>query len=145
MAIHRQLKNEYIIRDTIFKLLNDHNKIDLFPKELLSIEKGAKSNLANWLQFPTELDGCPDEIEHIKKITIRVKDEDIFYHVFKFRINEPHWAAKNGWMIGVVGPYLNDSKPYDFTPATFSRLNKFETNSPDEEAKWVHENIAMKR
>lgn len=133
-------------RETTFQLLSDAGKTDLFPKEFYTIEKAAESNLANWLEFPTELDGCPDEMELVKKVTIAFDNNNVLYYVFKFRINEPHWAAKDGWMLGVVGPYFDDSKPFDFPAATFSRLSsKFETTSPDEEAKWVHENISMKR
>jgi hypothetical protein len=135
-----------LTRETTFQLLNEHGKTDLFPKELYSIEKGAESNLANWLEFPTELDSCPDEIEHVKKVTIDFDSNNVHYHVFKFRVNEPHWAAKDGWMLGIVGPYFDDSEPYHFPGATFSRLNsKFDTTSPDEEAKWVHENISLRR
>ena len=48
-------------------------------------------------------------------------------------------------MLGVVGPYFDDSRPYDFT-STFSRINsKLGEISAKDEAKWVHENIAMAR
>jgi hypothetical protein len=134
-----------LTRQTTYELLNEYSKADLFPKEFLNIEKGAESNLANWLEFPTELDGCPDEMELVKKVTYKIENENVYYYVFKFRINEPHWAAKDGWMLGVVGPYFDDSKPYDFPGGTFSRLSKIDSVSADDEAKWVHENIAMTR
>ena len=136
-----------LTRETAFRLLKEHGKSDLFPTAFYNIEKGAESNLATWLEFPTELDGCPDEMEHVKKVSIDFDGENNFvhYHVFKFRTNEPHWAAKEGWMVGVVGPYFDDSDPYDFPHATFSRLSsKFGTTSPDEEAAWVHKNISLK-
>jgi hypothetical protein len=135
-------------RQLTFQLLNDHNKTDLFPKEFYSIEKAGESYLANWLEFPTELDACPDEIEHIKRVTFDFDGNNNFVHyeVFKYRVNEPHWAAKDGWILGVVGPYFDDSKPYDFPQATFSRVSStVDKVSPDEEAKWVHENISMRR
>lgn len=57
-----------------------------------------------------------------------------------------HWAAKNGWIIGVVGPYFDDSNPFDFPQATFSRVSSMlDKASPDDEAKWVHDNISMTR
>src|SRR3989339_176391 len=135
-------------RQLTFQLLNDHNKTDLFPKEFYSIEKAAESYLVNWLEFPTELDACPDEIQHIKRVTFDFDGNNNFVHyeVFKYRVNEPHWAAKDGWILGVVGPYFDDSKPYDFPQATFSRVSStVDKVSPDEEAKWVHENISMRR
>ena len=137
-----------LTREMTFHLLNDHNKTALFPKEYYTLIKGAESNLANWLEFPTELDACPDEIEHLKRVTFDFDNQNNFVHyeVFKYKVNEPHWAAKDGWNLGVVGPYFDDSKPYDFPHATFSRIGSTLDNvMPDEEAKWVHENISMRR
>lgn len=60
--------------------------------------------MVNGLIFPTELNAAPDEIELIK--TVRVDKPitgAIEYFVFKFRMHEPHWAAKDGWMVGVSG------------------------------------------
>jgi diadenosine tetraphosphatase ApaH/serine/threonine PP2A family protein phosphatase len=137
-----------LTRETTFQLLNEHNKTELFPKEYNTLIKGAESNLANWLEFPTELDACPDEIEHIKRVTFDFDGQNNFVHyeVFKYRVNEPHWAAKDGWILGVVGPYFDDSKPYDFPQATFSRVSStVDKVTPNEEARWVHENISLKR
>ncbi|QEH41920.1 FeoB-associated Cys-rich membrane protein [Chitinophaga sp. XS-30] len=137
-----------LTRQMAFQLLADHNKTNLFPKEYNTLIKGAESNLANWLEFPTELDACPDEIEHIKRVTFDFDGQNNFVHyeVFKYRVNEPHWAAKDGWILGVVGPYFDDSKPYDFAQATFSRVSStLDKVTPDEEVKWVHENISMRR
>lgn len=137
-----------LTRQTAFQLLADHDKTNLFPKEYNTLVKGAESNLANWLEFPTELDACPDEIEHIKRVTFDFDGQNNFVHyeVFKCSVNEPHWAAKDGWFLGVVGPYFDDSKPYDFPQATFSRISStIDKVTPEGEAKWVHENIAMKR
>jgi len=135
-------------RETTFQLLNAHNKSEIFPKQYYTVVKGAESHLANWLEFPTELNACPDEIEHIKRVTFDFdgKNNFVHYEVFKYRVNEPHWAAKDGWILGVVGPYFDDSKPYDKAQATFSRVSStLEKVAPDDEAKWVHENISMKR
>ncbi|MEI6947580.1 hypothetical protein V9K67_10335 [Paraflavisolibacter sp. H34] len=135
-----------LTRETAFHLLKEHGKAGLFPKEYLNIVKGAESNLVNWLEFPTELDACPDEIEYVKRVTlVDVKGTFVHYEVFKYRVNEPHWAAGDGWMLGVVGPYFDDSKPYDFPHATFSRISSTNNKvSPDEEAKWVHEHISLR-
>lgn len=137
-----------LTRQTAFQLLNEHNKANLFPKEYYSLIKGAESTLANWLEFPTELDACPDEMEYIKRVTFDFDGENNFVHyeVFKYCVYEPHWASKDGWCLGVVGPYFDDSKPYDFAQATFSRISsKFDKITADEEAKWVHENISFRR
>lgn len=137
-----------LTREATYNLLNDNGLLHLFPKEFSSIEKAGETHLANWLEFPTELDACPREIQHIKRVTIGLdgQDNSAHYEVYKYRMNEPHWAAKNGWILGVVGPYGDDSRPYDYPQATFSRVTSTADKvSPDDEAKWVHENIVDKK
>ena len=127
-------------REITYKLLSDFNTTEIFPKEFYSIEKGVAGNLANWLEFPTELNACPDEMEHVKRVTFDFDGRNnlVHYEVFKYRIDEPHWAAKDGWMLGVVGPFYDDSKPYDFPNSTFSRIRRtVDQASPEDEAKWV--------
>lgn len=132
------------IRSNFYRLLKSFNAELLFPQELYTFEKGAESDLVNWLLFPTELDTIPSKIEFLKKID-HSKDGTIFtYYVFQFRTKEPHWAAKNGWMIGVVGPYFKNSNPYDWTNGTFSRLTKVSEATPEEEVIWTHNNIYEK-
>ncbi len=131
-----------------FQLLKPHNQLALFPQEYLNLIKGAEGALANWLEFPTELDACPDEMQHIKRVTIDFDGQNNFVHyeVFQYSVNEPHWAAKDGWILGVVGPFFEDSKPYDHARSTFSRVSStVGTVTPEEEVKWVHENISMRR
>ena len=135
-----------LTRESTYQLLKEFNKTELFPEIYYTIEKGAESHLANWLEFPTELDSCPDKIELEEKVRIDFDGNNVFYYVFKFLTNEPHWASITGWMFGVVGPYFDDSQPYDFAGSTFSRLTPKESEiSAQDEAKWVHQNIAMRR
>lgn len=137
-----------LTRTEVFTLLNKYNKVDLFPAGYNTMISGAASNLASWLEFPTELNVCPDEVEHLKRVTFDFDGQNnlVHYEVFKYRVNEPHWAAKEGWILGVVGPYFDDSKPYDFPQATFSRISStLATITPEDEARWVHDNIAMRR
>ncbi|PTS94925.1 hypothetical protein DBR27_17410 [Flavobacterium sp. HMWF030] len=135
-----------LTRESTYQLLKQFKKIELFPEIYYTIEKGAESSLANWLEFPTELDACPDQIELQEKVTIDFDGENVYYYVFKFRTNEPHWASKDGWILGVVGPYFDHSKPYDYPISAFSRLSsKLSEIAAKDEAKWVHDNIAMVR
>ena len=133
-------------RELTYQLLDEYNKTDLFPKKFYTIEKAAESNLVNWLVYPTELNAFPDELEYLQRISINSdEDDDAFhYEVFRYRINEPHWAAENGWMLGVVGPYYNESLPYDYPAATFSRTDSTTDKvTPEDEALWVHQNIFL--
>lgn len=136
-----------LTRQMTFQLLSSRDRKELFPEAYYTLIKGAESQLANWLEFPTELGACPDEMEHIKRVTFDFDGQGnyVHYEVFKYRMNEPHWAAKGGWMVGVVGPFFDDSQPYHYAGATFSRMGSMDKISPDEEAKWVHEKISLRR
>jgi len=143
--IYSYAKNT-LTRESTFLLLQHNDLVHLFPDEFYTIEKAAESNLANWLDFPTELGTGPDEMNYLKKVTIGLDEYpcSLDYYVYSFKMHDTHWAAGNGWMLGVVGPYSQDSKPYDHPGATFSRFNNnSDKEAPDEEAKWVHENIFL--
>ena len=134
-----------LTRELTYRLLEANDQLDLFPEKYKTIIHSAESNLVNWLEFPTELGTVPDEIKHVERVTFHHKNDDVHYEVFKYRTSPPHFAAKDGWLLGVVGPYFDDSKAYDETIATFSRMtSKVGKVSPREEAEWVHENVAMK-
>lgn len=127
------------LRQAVFQVLSSYDQKKLFPPLFDTIEKGAESYLVTWLEFPTELGRAPDEIEFLKEISI--DNHSSMYYVFKYRAQQPKWAAKLGWMIGVTGPYTPDSSPYDVPKKIFSRFNTLESISLEEEVKWVHENI----
>ena len=67
-------------REATFQLLREYKQEVLFPREYYDLIKGAESNLANWLEFPTELDACPDVIEHVKRVTIDFDGKANFVH-----------------------------------------------------------------
>jgi hypothetical protein len=92
-----------------------------------------------WLEFPTELGRAPDEIKPLAKILL--DDGVSMYYVFKYRSEQPRWAAKLNWMMGAAGPYHSDSTSYDVPKRIFSRFNSVGTISPEEEVKWMHENV----
>jgi hypothetical protein len=137
--------NDLATRWTTIDLLKEHGLLDLLPADA-SIEWAAEGNLAQWLEFPTELDAIPDEIKHVKQVSLDRDDGNkVYYHVFKYRVDDPHWAASIGWMLGVVGPYSDESNYFDWPTATFSRVSsKFDEVTPEDEALWVHQNIASR-
>jgi len=65
--------NDLATRWTTIDLLKERGLLDLLPADT-SIEWAAEGNLAQWLEFPTELDAIPDEIEHVERVTIDVDD-----------------------------------------------------------------------
>lgn len=130
-------------REGVFQMLEHFGKTDLFPAAYFNMEKAAESNLVRWLEFPTEHGFCPNEIEFLKTVPVEFDKKTFLYYVFKFKDDELHEGEE--WSLGVVGPYFEKSKPYDFPAATFSRFgSKFGLISPEEEANWVHENITLK-
>lgn len=131
-------------RADFYDLLAEFGKQNLFPKAYLSFEKAAESKLTTWLEFPTELDTIPSAIELLKRVEYLNNDTTFIYYVFQFKTEEPHWAAKDGWMVGVVGPYFKNSSPYDWTPGTFSKFSKIRETTPEKEVSWVHKNVYEK-
>ena len=137
-----------LTRNLTFAMLNGLKRIELFPEKYDTLVMNAESNLANWLEFPTELNACPDQMEYVKRASFDLDDQGrkAHYEVFRYRVNVPHWAAKYGWMVGVSGPFFDDSKPYEGQGgATFSRMETEGKISPDDEALWVHKHITMRR
>lgn len=126
------------LRQAVHQLLNSYGRKELFPQTYETFEKASESYLVTWLEFPTELGQAPDEIKFLTTVLI---DSDDLYYVFQYRSQRPRWAAKLSWMIGVVGPYSTASSPYAVPKRIYSRFNTLASISPEEEVRWVHNNI----
>jgi len=109
------------------------NRLELFPERFSSQEAFAESEMVEWLSFPTELDSAPDEIE-LTGMVSRQRETDCFdYYVFRFRVSEPHWAADDGWMAGMAGPYRRSPRPSpEGLGATFSKFKKWDEKTNEE-------------
>lgn len=128
-------------RADFYAMLWEFHKDDIFPRQYYNFEKATESSLVEWLMYPTELDTVPSKIELVKKVDLSENDSTFTYYVYRFKTETPHWAAKDGWMIGIVGPYFKDSHPYDWSKGTFSRFKKINETTPKEEVQWTHKNI----
>jgi hypothetical protein len=131
-------------RQALFGILEGFNRTDLFPRGYYSMEKSAESFLVNWLEFPTELNAAPDKIELFTSVTLQEEQETFEYLVFKYKKAPPPAALSDHWMLGVVGPFDPESKPYEIPLRVFSRFNEIGTVSAMEEARWVHNHINRK-
>ena len=131
-------------RHALFGLLDGFGRMDVFPQDFFTLEKSAESFLVNWLEFPTELNSAPDQIQFFTKVTIRENEEFLEYFVYKYKKNPPSPGLPHDWMLGVIGPFGPDSKPYDIPLRIFSRFNVLGTVSALEEVRWVHEHINRK-
>jgi hypothetical protein len=131
-------------RHALFGILNGFKRKDLFPENFNTLEKSAQSFLANWLEFPTELNAAPDKIEFYEKISLEENDQPLDYLVFRFKKLPPPSGLSDGWILGVAGPFQKHSRPYEIPLRVFNRFNEIGTVSTLEEVRWVHEHIGRK-
>ena len=61
----------------------------------------AKSDLVQWLAYPTELGKCPDEIEFLGQ----TKKKGEIYHIFRFKSDSENLdeESQNVWLVGWAG------------------------------------------
>lgn len=121
------IEEEYIkdiLSDTenvekIYKVLEKMKRLDVLSNENITQELIAKSNMINWLKYPTELGKKPDIIENIGKIEL--EDYECYIYKFKsigFRIND--------YMLGISGPYPKNNITAVVGGYTFSKFEKLE-------------------
>jgi len=123
------------MRNRLYLTLGTLGELSLFPKKYRTQKAFAESDMVNWLVYPTELARVPDEIELITVVTIdtRLPGGVYDYYLFRFRTDEPHWAAKYGWIAGVSGPYLRKKQPTtNSLGETFSTFDKWDAKTPNE-------------
>ncbi len=93
----------------------------------------ALAEMVSWLAYGTELGSQPDAIELLGSIEMRTLDGPSDLFVFRFRTDEPHWAADRGWMVGVAGPYVRADQPTsNGLGHTFSRFAREDAMTVDE-------------
>ncbi len=126
------LANDLVYADSLYHLLKQYNKAELFPAELANEEYLAKSDLVHWLTYPTELGKAPDEIEYIGKTDIK---KEIFY-VFKFKSGSDTLCEeqKNKWLIGW-------SSNEGGTFSNFDEYEKFDKGTPEKTLKYIKKKL----
>jgi hypothetical protein len=130
-------------RQVLHDVLTQKEKLDLFPRECLTWPAMAEANMVAWLCHPNELQTPPDEIELMATLPAP-GSSTTHYFLFRYRTNEPHWAAKDGWMAGVAGPYDLTGPPVPIAPGTFSRFEKFESRTPEQHVA-IHHRLVIER
>jgi hypothetical protein len=142
VACHAEMRN------SLYDRLEELGKTALFPEEFRNQRAFAEADMVSWLVYPTELNRVPDQIELMKIVPIDtgLRDGIYDYYLFRFRTQEPHWAAKNGWIAGVSGPFLRQDQPTTHSLGdTFSHFTKWDDKTPDEHVGDVKELIARWR
>ena len=123
------------MRNYLYDELRRRGKLALFPERHRTQEALAESDMVSWLTFPTELGQVPDEIQLMKVVPIDtgLPGGVYDYFVFRFRTHEPHWAAKDGWMAGISGPFARAKEPTtEALGETFSKFERWESKRPEE-------------
>jgi hypothetical protein len=122
-------------RNMLYEQLSALGHLDLYPEEFRTQAAFAEGDMVRWLTFPTELARVPDEIElmYVLGVDGGVLKGVLDYYLFRFRTFEPHWAAEDGWMAGVSGPYPRDAEPSPTSPGdTFSHFEPWDSKTPEE-------------
>lgn len=133
------------LRYPLFTLLQQHQRGDLFPSTFLSAEKEAEAALAYWLMHPHELQDRPEQMELVEERALAIGGKEGRMFVFRYRMPEGHWAAKDGWLFGVSGPVFDSDERYAKLVGAFSRSGDREgTITPGELTDWYMEMLRKK-
>lgn len=128
-ALLRGLGAELETRTALYELLAGLGRLDQFPHEFTAQQQLAEGDLARWLCQPGELSGPPAAMELIKSFPVESGQEE--WYLFRYRVQEPHWASDTGWMIGVAGPY-GRAQPSPRGSGTFSTLQPWTEATAEE-------------
>jgi hypothetical protein len=119
------------VRNWLYGGLASLKRLDLFPERFASQEAFAEANMVEWLTYPTELGRTPHEIQLMT--TFEDDKGEHRYYLFRFRTHAPHWAAKDGWMAGLSGPFEIAVMPTTSAGgSTFSTFTRWNEKSPRE-------------
>lgn len=132
-------------RQVLYDALKGHDRLALFPKAFGTPELLAEGALVLWLCHPNELAAPPDEIERMAEVPAPASQgRGARYFVFRFRTKPPHWAAKDGWMAGIAGPYDGTGPLPVELSGTFSRFEAFDSRTPEEHVRVTLEATGIK-
>jgi hypothetical protein len=124
-------------RPMLYQLLKHYERLDLFPSADLSIAAQGAGVLAYWLMHPNELQDAPAEIELVEEIERDLQGERSKFLVFRYRMPAGHWAERNGWILGLAGPFFENDVPYSGLAGGFSRCgDKAGEVKPSELVDW---------
>jgi hypothetical protein len=136
---------ERATRKVLYDALEHHQRLALFPSQYLTPEAMAEADLVVWLNHPNELGAVPDEMELMATLPVPASGfERQRYFLLRYKTKPPHWAAKDGWLAGVAGPYPIDGPVAPGAPGTFSRFESYESKSPEEHVRATHQ-LVMER
>ena len=111
------------IRFMLFAMLRQMDPPDLLPSAYISSIAEGESSLAYWMMHPNEFGDAPDKIEFLETLRRTAQGgHEVEFHVYRFRMADGHWAAKDGWQLGLAGPMRAGIEPYSEMPGAFARV-----------------------
>lgn len=141
LEIARQRETRFLL----YSVLREMGRAELIPPDFNSSICQAESSLAYWLMHPNELQDPPERMKHVQKVTHLVDGSNTTFHVFRYHMPEGHWGAKDGWLLGLVGPMEEHAEPYSFLPGAFSRAGDTEGSiTPSELVAWYVDMLKKK-
>lgn len=117
--------------------LAEIGKREWFPREYDTPELLAESNLVYWLMHGNELGVAPAKIELLKSTKVEKDGRQGTYFLFRFRAPEDHWAASDGWMAGLAGPFWDGETDPSELRHTFSELESCAERTDDEHVEYL--------
>jgi hypothetical protein len=122
------------MRNWLYDRLDKMGKAAAFPAKWKTQQALAESDMVRWLAYPTELGRPPDEIELMKVVSVDAGDDGTLdCYLFRFRTHPPHWAAKDGWMAGISGPFRRKDAPTTSSMGdTFSKFEPWSSKTPEQ-------------
>lgn len=142
----RSLADNPATRFVLFLALAEYGRESLFPEEYMNIESGAEASMAYWLCRPKQIGTSPDEMELMAIVPQYVDDTDetVDYYVFRYRMLPPHWAASDDWLMGIAGPYGEDSHPYGVAASTHSNYEPYDSHNSRLQVEKLHAEASKK-
>ncbi len=116
-----QVANQSFARPLLYELLKHFEKLDLFPQHLATQEAQAEAILAYWMMHPNELQDAPNRVELVEEVARKLDGQACSYFVLRYEMADGHWAAKDGWLLGLAGPFFKGDVPYSGVAGAFSR------------------------
>jgi hypothetical protein len=95
---------------------------ELVPANYSSSVSQGESALAYWMMHPNELQDAPEAIQLVETVTRSIDGQDADFHVYRYKMPAGHWAANDGWILGLAGPMSCGTVPYSERPGAFSRV-----------------------
>jgi hypothetical protein len=115
-ALLERLAADRTLRWRLWQELDEVNRLDVFPAKFRTQRALAEAEMVQWLEYPTEMAGPPEEIKFLMSVDYpaSVKSKAFF---FKFRHPE---FEEGQWLVGMAGPYPVAGPPRMGGSKTFS-------------------------